>query len=51
MLVQQSQLDIREELLARWHDRDQRGREPIHCGIDIDGKKQAYDADEAKSLE
>jgi predicted double-glycine peptidase len=40
-----------EEFLDRWHDRDQRGRELIHFGIVIDGKKRAYDADEIKSLD
>jgi hypothetical protein len=28
-----------EEFLDRWHDRDQRGRELIHFGIVIDGKR------------
>jgi hypothetical protein len=40
-----------EEFLDRWHDRDQRGKELIHFGIVIDGKKRAYDADEIKSLD
>ncbi len=39
------------EFLDRWHDMDQHGRELIHFGIVIDGKKRVFDPDEIKSLD
>lgn len=40
-----------DEFLARWHDKDQRGKKLINFGIVIDGKDPAYDPEQIKPLD